>query len=108
MRECYFFFQAEDGIRDLVTGVQTCALPISRAISLRAAGPTGDCRVTTIVLGFLPGENNRSPRGNRRFESSTIRAGFFPDRFGRRAVSRGLSFLAVWAPIKTASTWSRK
>src|SRR5688572_32249730 len=27
----FFFFQAEDGIRDLtVTGVQTCALPISR------------------------------------------------------------------------------
>mgnify|MGYP000621928807 CR=1 FL=1 len=26
----YFFFQAEDGIRDRdVTGVQTCALPIS-------------------------------------------------------------------------------
>src|SRR5258708_258831 len=34
---CYFvsfFFQAEDGIRDdLVTGVQTCALPISRQIN---------------------------------------------------------------------------
>src|SRR2546430_3759161 len=33
----FFFFQAEDGIRDLtVTGVQTCALPISvdRAIEL--------------------------------------------------------------------------
>src|SRR2546427_2568473 len=28
----FFFFQAEDGIRDLtVTGVQTCALPISHA-----------------------------------------------------------------------------
>src|SRR5688500_6143712 len=27
---CHFFFQAEDGIRDYkVTGVQTCALPIS-------------------------------------------------------------------------------
>src|SRR5256885_5174572 len=27
----FFFFQAEDGIRDYkVTGVQTCALPISR------------------------------------------------------------------------------
>src|SRR5262249_20574136 len=27
---CFFFFQAEDGIRDWsVTGVQTCALPIS-------------------------------------------------------------------------------
>src|SRR5437763_16664113 len=26
---CFFFFQAEDGIRDTsVTGVQTCALPI--------------------------------------------------------------------------------
>src|SRR5256886_2930477 len=31
-----FFFQAEDGIRDLtVTGVQTCALPIFGAVSLR-------------------------------------------------------------------------
>src|SRR3712207_9323731 len=28
----FFFFQAEDGIRDIgVTGVQTCALPISNA-----------------------------------------------------------------------------
>src|SRR5207244_7019113 len=34
---CLFLFQAEDGIRDdLVTGVQTCALPIS---SSRAAAP---------------------------------------------------------------------
>src|SRR6266403_2241610 len=34
----FFFFQAEDGIRDLyVTGVQTCALPISAlAISATA------------------------------------------------------------------------
>src|SRR3712207_8300299 len=31
----FFFFQAEDGIRDIgVTGVQTCALPISLAISV--------------------------------------------------------------------------
>src|SRR5690349_25047644 len=29
-----FFFQAEDGIRDLyVTGVQTCALPISQTLT---------------------------------------------------------------------------
>src|SRR5438445_9431863 len=34
----FFFFQAEDGIRDIgVTGVQTCALPISRAASTRAS-----------------------------------------------------------------------
>src|SRR5258708_32700360 len=31
----FFFFQAEDGIRDdLVTGVQTCALPISEPVTL--------------------------------------------------------------------------
>src|SRR5699024_11973262 len=35
----YFFFQAEDGIRDRnVTGVQTCALPIS-CRSSRTASP---------------------------------------------------------------------
>src|SRR5207249_8615715 len=34
----YFFFQAEDGIRDRnVTGVQTCALPISFACFLTRA-----------------------------------------------------------------------
>src|SRR2546423_2282320 len=35
----FFFFQAEDGIRDkLVTGVQTCALPISLSGTLLATG----------------------------------------------------------------------
>src|SRR5256885_10198182 len=34
----FFFFQAEDGIRDYkVTGVQTCALPISRLCTGAAA-----------------------------------------------------------------------
>src|SRR2546430_7540517 len=38
----FFFFQAEDGIRDLtVTGVQTCALPIS----VRNSGPQGPRRI---------------------------------------------------------------
>src|SRR5256885_16466194 len=33
--DVFFFFQAEDGIRDYkVTGVQTCALPISYTIPL--------------------------------------------------------------------------
>src|SRR5258707_11770981 len=37
----FFFFQAEDGIRDIgVTGVQTCALPISFA----SAHATPRCR----------------------------------------------------------------
>src|SRR5256885_3677406 len=34
---CFFFFQAEDGIRDYkVTGVQTCALPISDELEAKA------------------------------------------------------------------------
>src|SRR5690348_17794400 len=44
---CFFFFQAEDGIRDgRVTGVQTCALPISHldaaAHILEAVSRDGD------------------------------------------------------------------
>src|SRR5687768_18119914 len=36
----YIFFQAEDGIRDVaVTGVQTCALPISILRGTRASRP---------------------------------------------------------------------
>src|SRR5687768_17928197 len=35
----FFFFQAEDGIRDVaVTGVQTCALPICQALMRRSLG----------------------------------------------------------------------
>src|SRR2546430_10673866 len=43
----FFFFQAEDGIRDLtVTGVQTCALPICERPSDRAArARQAPCRV---------------------------------------------------------------
>src|SRR5438874_9859844 len=38
----FFFFQAEDGIRDLyVTGVQTCALPISIEFTPPADGDDG-------------------------------------------------------------------
>src|SRR5256885_4297937 len=36
---CFFFFQAEDGIRDYkVTGVQTCALPISNLADVALLG----------------------------------------------------------------------
>src|SRR3712207_6904845 len=39
MENDVFFFQAEDGIRDIgVTGVQTCALPISRTGAPNASG----------------------------------------------------------------------
>src|SRR5256885_5461525 len=48
MGRVYFFFQAEDGIRDYkVTGVQTCALPISAAlgqIGIQAEGGSDGAR----------------------------------------------------------------
>src|SRR6266496_5469373 len=41
----FFFFQAEDGIRDLyVTGVQTCALPIWRGRGVAQRPATRDDR----------------------------------------------------------------
>src|SRR2546430_7105194 len=49
-----FFFQAEDGIRDLtVTGVQTCALPISVAQCLRSVAvylPSGAAAVSKTAV----------------------------------------------------------
>src|SRR5207244_6175783 len=46
-RQCFFFFQAEDGIRDdLVTGVQTCALPIS---DLSLGLPLGGCSIDDLL-----------------------------------------------------------
>src|SRR5207244_7035445 len=46
----FFFFQAEDGIRDdLVTGVQTCALPILRYLARRLRGDRGSMAVEFVV-----------------------------------------------------------
>src|SRR2546429_1688372 len=61
----FFFFQAEDGIRDVaVTGVQTCALPISGAPHLSARAP-GHQR--SPLLPAAP----RSHRGDDRSEEHT-------------------------------------
>src|SRR5690349_23109137 len=54
----FFFFQAEDGIRDLyVTGVQTCALPISlstmQAVVEEEADPLQHAGPLAPVIGAL-------------------------------------------------------
>src|SRR2546426_8778909 len=55
----FFFFQAEDGIRDYkVTGVQTCALPISHG----APAGAGDGIVRRLVHGRGAGRR-RARRG---------------------------------------------
>src|SRR5207249_8785409 len=53
----FFFFQAEDGIRDRnVTGVQTCALPISTAC---ARDRRGDMRLQSGRRPFLRAARDR-------------------------------------------------
>src|SRR5229473_5349084 len=56
----FFFFQAEDGIRDkLVTGVQTCALPISPiwalALATRLSAAAISGRLSSSSEGTLIG-----------------------------------------------------
>src|SRR6266545_6775628 len=78
-----FFFQAEDGIRDkLVTGVQTCALPISDEEATAPAATTplmklrreADCRTSSdIILSSIAGSPRRAggPTGRRGILSRT-------------------------------------
>src|SRR5437762_6226390 len=69
----FFFFQAEDGIRDTsVTGVQTCALPISRSSARRNfacnfpaahAGPRAARRARRVARGPRLHHAARAARG---------------------------------------------
>src|SRR5205807_2716000 len=96
---CYFFFQAEDGIRDYkVTGVQTCALPISPVLgapldeTVRIGGGPDVVVVAFVLrhgrLGVLPllveaarseerrvGKESRSRRTPDHGEKGASRAG---------------------------------
>src|ERR1039457_1511822 len=50
------FFQAEDGIRDYkVTGVQTCALPISHVVNMQGSGDGFRIRASVVRTEFLKG-----------------------------------------------------
>src|SRR2546428_7365689 len=60
-----FFFQAEDGIRDLiVTGVQTCALPIFRTTPswVRTTARRAGCTDDAAAGGALGGQALSRPR----------------------------------------------
>src|SRR5207247_8361335 len=77
----FFFFQAEDGIRDpLVTGVQTCALPISRPTSRSSAGSS---------IGS-PGSSPRRGATSARWIDGD--GGAWPTRSEERRVGKGGRF----------------
>src|SRR2546429_9871932 len=68
-RLVYFFFQAEDGIRDVaVTGVQTCALPISPRVSLVsvsfsfATAPRSPALISGMLVWVFPCSSSRWPK----------------------------------------------
>src|SRR6266496_338691 len=55
----FFFFQAEDGIRDLyVTGVQTCALPISLGDAVQAAKKAANDAAKSVASGTSKAKAN--------------------------------------------------
>src|SRR5438874_8260337 len=55
-----FFFQAEDGIRDLyVTGVQTCALPISREVKASDIQAPSDVEIVNPELYICTLDSNK-------------------------------------------------
>src|SRR3712207_9457770 len=72
----YFFFQAEDGIRDIgVTGVQTCALPIS-VVQAQQAGDNVAGRVLQSVGPSVVEVTTAGSSGSRRFSPSGGGSGF--------------------------------
>src|SRR2546430_16241239 len=86
----FFFFQAEDGIRDLtVTGVQTCALPIS-GTSSRGSPPSatpGRTRAATSRSRTRAGTGT-APRFCRTRRSEERRVGKGVDLGGRRIIKK--------------------
>src|SRR2546422_4034735 len=87
----FFFFQAEDGIRDVaVTGVQTCALPISGVVS--------PCQVQTRRLG---GSTSRYV---------PVTRCSVPSGAGRRRVVKAQVILGAITPLFRASpdAWLRR
>src|SRR3712207_8654713 len=76
------FFQAEDGIRDIgVTGVQTCALPISKyalAGSVLLAGSTA-AQAGVVYSGVVNLTVNPNQRSEERRVGKECRSRWSPD-----------------------------
>src|SRR5436305_15069407 len=87
----FFFFQAEDGIRGAdVTGVQTCALPISSSISPRASAPWARSRMWASVPAKTSESVKRQTRGSRMVEAMRAFSRSEERRVGKEGRSRWL------------------
>src|SRR5260370_37247621 len=82
----FFFFQAEDGIRDSsVTGVQTCALPISTGTIL-LRGQLDPVRFA--VMNRRGRRDACALRSNRRRDRKSVVSGKSVDLGGRRIIEK--------------------
>src|SRR2546430_11069683 len=78
-----FFFQAEDGIRDLtVTGVQTCALPISAAL---LSLDREDARLVGGIIAYPARDGYAGRQGRGRLHADQVDAprNHLPSRQGQ-------------------------
>src|SRR2546427_8919015 len=94
----FFFFQAEDGIRDLtVTGVQTCALPISGRSGLEALKEIKEARpkLPVLVLSMHP-EDQFAVRVLKSGASGYMTKESAPERSEERRV--GKECRSRWSP----------
>src|SRR5438034_4021905 len=106
----FFFFQAEDGIRDhCVTGVQTCALPISGVLDFQDAvlGPITYDMVSLLRDAFVSWDDERVLDWSVRYWEKAKRAGLPVDTdfaefwraFEWMGLQRHLKVLGIFARI---------
>src|SRR2546422_7584777 len=93
----FFFFQAEDGIRDVaVTGVQTCALPISAVAATEPPRARGEC----VERGGVVGRNGRRHPGLQSLEGGPQRPHPYARGRAPRSEERrvGKEWRSRWSP----------
>src|SRR2546423_9099835 len=92
------FFQAEDGIRDkLVTGVQTCALPIFVPLLALAVGSEAAGNPRLTALGADQTISDVAPGGN--MEGKEVRFGIANSALWRSEERRvGKECRSRWSP----------
>src|SRR3712207_8979641 len=97
MNGCFFFFQAEDGIRDIgVTGVQTCALPIcgKRPRAGREEGTDEEAALVepaTVEDELVPAGRKEADEDEINFDDVTAQVRSEERRVGKECRSR-------WSP----------
>src|SRR5207249_6477472 len=70
----FFFFQAEDGIRDRnVTGVQTCALPIFHRVASASCRGSDDVREAALDPAEVQAADDRQGQADGPRHGQTVR-----------------------------------